>query len=445
MNRKFLGTSILVLVSLIIRSHAQEKISLEQVVALALDKNFDIQLSRNTATAAETDNNYSSGVFLPVITGSGSKIWNSNDQNQKQIDSKTGHDTTRIANGVKSNNLSGSIQLTWTLFDGTKMFATRNRLAEIAIQGELNLKNQMVNSVAAIVNNYYNVVQQKQQLRATTEQMSLSEERVKLADKKLSVGTGAKPELLQAKLDLNAQRTLVLAQETSIAQLKAQLNVLVGMQLPEVYDVSDSIVIDLNLNLADIQNNIENTNFGLQSVQRNITIARYALHERQAERYPVLNFVSNYTYSSTNNTVSINPSAPLYSLNKGYNYGFAVSMPFLNGFTNRRLRRQAEITLDRQEVFYDQQKAIVNVGIRNAYVNYENAKKALQIEEENIVLAKENISISLESFRRGVTTYIELRTAQQSLADAYYTLITARYNAKLAETELLRLNGGLLK
>jgi outer membrane protein TolC len=60
-------------------------------------------------------------------------------------------------------------------------------------------------------------------------------------------------------------------------------------------------------------------------------------------------------------------------------------------------------------------------------------------------LAKENVFIALESFKRGVNTFIELRTAQQSLAEAYSRLITARYNAKLAETELLRLNGSLLQ
>jgi outer membrane protein TolC len=85
------------------------------------------------------------------------------------------------------------------------------------------------------------------------------------------------------------------------------------------------------------------------------------------------------------------------------------------------------------------------VGISNAYVNYHNAREILQVEEETILLAKENVFIALESFKRSVATFIELRTAQQSLADAYNRLITARYNAKVAETELLRLNGALIK
>src|SRR5690606_3454388 len=100
---------------------------------------------------------------------------------------------------------------------------------------------------------------------------------------------------------------------------------------------------------------------------------------------------------------------------------------------------------DRQQLLFEQQRNTTNVALKNAFTNYENAKAILLIEEETIGLARENVFIALESFKRGVNTFIELRTAQQSLAEAYNRLISARYNAKVAETELLRLNGSLLK
>ncbi len=99
------------------------------------------------------------------------------------------------------------------VFDGTKMFATRKRLVETVALNELNVKNIMNNTVALVVNNYYNVVRQKQQMKAIREQIGVSEERVKLAEKKLQVGTGGKPEYLQAKVDLNAFRTAELSQQ----------------------------------------------------------------------------------------------------------------------------------------------------------------------------------------------------------------------------------------
>ncbi len=420
---------------------AQEAtVTLEEAIALALEKNFDVRISKNLAYSAAVDDKLVAGAFLPVISSNASRTWNNNDQKQELA-----NNTEVERNGIKSNNISGSVQLTWLLFDGTRMFATRERIAQIEQQGEINVKGQMINTISQVVINYYSIVRQKQQLNAIREQMGVSEERVRLADRKLEVGTGAKPELLQAKVDLNEQRTAVLQQEAIILQLKDQLNGLLNMQLPPVYDVSDSIIINLDLKQEEISSNVEGTNFTLLSVKKNVEIASLMLRERKGERYPFLNFTSSYNYSQTENAVAINSFTPLFNRNQGYNYGFTLNFPIMNGFANRRNIQQARITVDRQQLVYDYAKVLVDVSIRNAYVNYDNAKKVLLIEEDNIVLAKENLYITLETFKRGANTFIELRTAQQSLADAYSRLINARYLAKVAETDLLRLNGSLLK
>jgi outer membrane protein TolC len=303
----------------------------------------------------------------------------------------------------------------------------------------------MVNTIASVIINYYGVVRQKQQLTAILEQKSISEERVKLAEKKLQVGTGGKPELLQAKVDLNSIRTLEIQQETTITQLKEQLNGLVGLALPSNYDVTDTIIIDLSIKQSEIEQDIENKNFSLIAAKQNMSIAGLSLRERKAERIPVVNFTAAYNYSRIDNIQLINPFSSLINQSNGYNYGLSLSIPILNGFSVTRSIQQARINDDRQKISYELQKLQIDIGVRNAFINYENAIKILVLEEENILLAKENLNIALEGFKRGVTTFIELRTAQQSLAEAYNRLINARYISKLAETELLRLNGSLLR
>ncbi|HEU5289834.1 MAG TPA: TolC family protein [Cyclobacteriaceae bacterium] len=419
---------------------AQEQITLDQVITLALEKNYDIQLSKNTSKSAAIDNSYSVGLLLPQVNAVGSTTWNKTEQ-----EFIFANETQNRKGTAKSDNMAGSLQLVWTLFDGTKMFATRERLAELAAQGELNVKDQMVNSIAAVINGYYSVVRQKQQLVAIRELMSINEERVKLAEKKLQVGTGGKPELLQAKVDLNANKTLLIQQETLIIQLKDILNGLVGLQLPIPYDVSDSIIINLDLKQEEIGANIETKNFALQSSLRSLNVAQFSLRESRAGRSPVLNFNAAYNYNHTNNTQLINPFSSLETQTSGYNYGLSISLPILNGFNITRNIQQSKINFSRQQLLYDQLKQTTDINVRNAYVNYDNAKKVLLLEEENILLAKENVVIALESFKQGVATFIELRTAQQSLADGYNRLINARYLAKVAETELLRLSGGLLR
>ncbi len=419
---------------------AQNKLSVEQAIAATLENNFDIQLLRNDSSSYALDRSYARAAFLPRVNATTGLVYNNNNQKQKFSDG-----TKRESNGIRSSNLTGSVQLNWTLFDGFKMFATKDKLTEYVKLGDLNIKNQMVTSIAAVINNYYNIVRQKQQLKAIEEQMSINEDRVTLAKKKLSVGLGAKPELLQGKVDLNAQKAARLKQQTAIDQLKEQLNQLMNVALNTRYEVSDTIPFANNIILGDIMGSVENTNPQLLLTKKNIDITKLTLKERKAERYPVVTFNSAYNYSKADNKSVVNPFTPLYSRNNGFNYGIGVTIPILNGFNTKRQIQQTQLDIDYLNISYQNQKAKIDMGITNAFKDYELQKKTLALEEENILLAKENVYISLERLRLGVSTYLELRETQKSLELAYDRLIAARYNTKLAETELLRLKGDLVK
>jgi outer membrane protein len=422
------------------KSAAQQVLTLEQAIAIALEGNYDVQVATRNTEAANTDNRFAVGAFLPQISGTASYALDDTDQEFIFTDAARNR-----AGNAESDRTVASAQATWTLFDGTRMFATRARIKQTAQQSELLLKEQMVTTIAAVITNYIDIVRQKQQLRAIQEQMSVNEERVKLAERKLSVGTGAKPELLQARVDLNAQKTSVLQQEALIVQRKDQLNALLAFKVTMPFEVADSISINEALSRDEMVGSIASANYGLQAAQRSVDIAGLSLRERRAELLPTLSATGSYNFAHTNNTKLINPFASVESEIKGFNYGLAVSVPILNGLNTQRQIRLASISLNRQAVLLEQQRTNLNVAASNAFIAYENSIKVLTIEEENILLAKENVAIALESFKRGISTFIELRTAQQSLETAYNRLINARYNAKVAETELLRLSGALLK
>jgi outer membrane protein TolC len=120
-------------------------------------------------------------------------------------------------------------------------------------------------------------------------------------------------------------------------------------------------------------------------------------------------------------------------------------MPIFNNSNVSRQVKQAQLNVDYQKLIYENQKSIINVGVMNAFKDYELQIQSLELEETNILLARENVSIILETYKLGAATYLQLREAQKSLEDAYNRLIAARYNTKLAETELLRLKGELVK
>ena len=419
-------------------SFAQQLLTLEEAIATALQNNYDIQLSKNDSMVAALDYSYRNAAFLPSLNGNLGTTWNDNNQRQTLADG-----SKREQKSIRSHNTAASVALNWTLFDGLKMFATRDKAAEYVQLGSLAIKNQVVNSVSAVITTYYNIVRQKQQLKAVEEQITLNQERVRLSQYKLDIGTGIKPDLLQSKVDLNAQKALKLEQQTLIEQLKEQLNQVMNVNKGVNFEVSDSIPINTSLSLGDMQTGIEKNNPGLLIAQKNVDIARLTLKERKAEQLPLVSFNSAYNYSRTDNKKVINPFSPLFNQSNGLNYGLTASIPIFNRFNTKRLIRQAELDIRYQQLVFENQRSLINLDIITAFKNYELQKKALALEEENILLARENVDIVFQTYKLSAATLVQLREAQNSLEAANNRLIAARYATKLAETELLRLQGTL--
>lgn len=426
---------------------SQAILTVDDAIALALQYNYDILLSRNDSSVAALDYEYRNAVFLPRINATAGTVWTRNSQRQEFVNS----DNNRQGN-VVTNNVSASVNLNWTLFDGFKMFTTREKAEEYIELGRLIIREQVLNTVAHVVQTYYSIVREKQQLRAIEEQMSISQTRVDLAQRKLDIGMGTKPEVLQSQVDLNAQKAAALQQETIIAQLKLTLDHLIRPAQGDApggfsttYEVSDSIPINVNLTLEEIQNELANRNPTLQIARKNIDLSYLTLREIKADRLPIVQFNSAYNFSRTNNNVALNQFLPIFNRNSGFNYGFTATIPILNYRNTHRLIRQEELNIGFQQLNLANQESLIRLDVINAYQEFDFQKRALALEESNIVLAKENVDIILQTYRLGSATYLQLREAQQSLEDAYNRLIAARYNTKVAEVTLLQLKGDIVR
>jgi outer membrane protein TolC len=423
-----------------ISSQAQRILTPEEAIANALKKNYDIILSTKDSVSAAIDYSYRNSAFLPQLNASISDVWNTNNQN---ITLNNG--TKKTGSGIKSSNINSQLSLNWTLFDGLRMFVTRNKAEQLLQYGALEIKNQIVNTVAAVIGNYYNIVKQKQQLKFIQEQISLDSERVRLSQYRLDIGVGIKPDLLQSKIDLNAQKAAQLQQQALIAQLKEQLNLAIGFPQFTMYDVTDTIMINTNISLGDMLSTAEKNNPVILLAKKNIDIAKLSVKERKADFFPKISFSSAYNYNRNSNQTVLNPTSPLFVQTNGFNYGFTATIPILNNENTRRLMKQAKWSLEYQNIVYENQKSVTTLNAINAFQSYEQQKNELALEEENILLARENLDIVFQTYKLGAATLIQLKQAQQSFEDAYNRLVSARYNAKVSETELLRLSGQLVK
>ena len=415
---------------------AQELLTPEQVVEIALKNNYDITISREQADLAKNNYTLGNAGFLPSVNLNASG--NTSTNNFKQ-NLSTGVVTERT--GVNSNNLSASAVMTWTVFDGFKMFATYDKLQALNELGELALKVQIENTVSSVLLAYYDVVRLKQEKKANDNSIKLYNERVQIADQKFKLGLTAKVDYLQARVDLNALQSASITQQMTIENSKADLNVLLGRKTDIAFDVLDTIVVDPSISLEELKSGAEKQNTLLKYNERNVLVTKKSIQEFNGSLYPRLSVNAGYNYSRTAS------EAGLVALNRsnGPTVGFTATWNLFNGRILNSQIRNAHVQMDIAEVQLEQSKLILESQVFQSWNNTQLAFQILKLEEDNILLAKENVTIAMERYKVGNGTSIELQQAQQSFDTAQVRLVTARYNAITAEINLKRLRGEYVK
>jgi outer membrane protein TolC len=427
---------ILPLVVLAVPSgYAQDLLTLDQALQAALQRNFLIASAKNEADVARLNNTPGNAGMLPKVAASGTAGGSISNIDQKMSSGSTAHypdDTT--------TTLSPSVTLTWTLFDGLKMFATKARLRRLQQIGELNYKDTVQTVVAGVINAYYDIVSAAQQLSGLNKAIEVSQQRVTITQKQFQVGTISEVDLLQAKVDLNERRSALLAQEDLITQKKTALNTMLGRAADVDFRTVDSIAFVAETHLRPTAE-LDSGNYQLAAAERSVAVAGFARREARAQLLPTLSLAGGYSYAYAHNS----EGQILTNKSSGMNGGLTLSVPLFNGLNSVHALKIADLRLSTARSAFDYLRLQTDAKYYQAQRDLERTKTILALEDENIALADTNLSIALERFRVGQSTALEMRTAEQSYVDAATRLVTARYNAKQAETELLRLLGELVK
>jgi outer membrane protein TolC len=343
--------------------------------------------------------------------------------------------------GAKSNNLNAGVELGWTIFDGMKMFATKNRLKELQDIGELRMRSQIELTFSRVIKAYMDVVLAKQQQKLFTETVLRSQKRFEFADDKFRAGKSAKTELLQAQVDLNTDKANKIRQETILKNCKAILNQLLARDVNTEFDVNETVLQKSEIKLEDLQQKAVSQNVGLQIAKKNQKVNLLSIKEVQAERMPSIQLKSGYNFNRSQSEAGFLQS----SQSIGFHYGAGLSINLFNGYdVNRRLINN-RLSFRSSELMYKDSLSKVQSAIIQAWNNYQGSLQLLSFEKQNIQVAEENYSIAEEQYKVGVITSIELRNAQINLINSKTRLLGVQYEAKLNETELLRLSGELLK
>ncbi|MFT4152295.1 TolC family protein [Parafilimonas sp.] len=407
----------------------QQPLTLDSAIAIALRNSYDIEVARNNAEAADINNSYGMAGGLPVVTGTATDREQVNAVNQKI---STGETINRKS--AAGNTAAAGLQGSLLLYNGLLVVATKHRLEELEKQSEEYLNASIINTIATVMTQYYDVVRQQSYLTTLDTSIAVGEQRLNIVKTQLGVGLANNADVFQSQLDLNALVQSRKIQELAIEQAKTSLLTTLTLKPDSNIVIADTIIVDAGLRLEDVMDNIYRSP-DVAAANMQVTINQLIEKETAAQRYPSLYANTGYSYSRSQT------AAGNVLLNQTYGpyVGLSLTVPIYNGSVYKRQQKIAAINTANARL---QQNILVRDNTSTAVKNYEAYQKSLQQlqnQRESYALAKQLLDLVLMKFQARVATIVDVKNAQESFANAGYLLVNLSYAAKAAEIEMKRL------
>ncbi|MCX7546775.1 TolC family protein [Xanthomarina sp. F1114] len=440
-NRNII-TTVLLTVFVGVSTFAQDKKwSLEECVNYALENNISIKQTELDTKTADEELTSAKGNFLPNLSGSATQNWN--------FGSFIGQDGNRVSRDSRGNSFGLNTGV--TLFNGfrnTSMY----KQAQLGIESSILQLNILKDNISVnVVNQYLNILLNKENLKVAQEQIEITEKQVTQVTELVNSGVKPQADLYEVQAQLATDNEKLTNVENSLDLAKLGLTQL--LQIPsEGFDVEE-IEMHLPEVLVEHKNSKEIYDYALQNrpeikkAELDIENSELAIDIAKSAYYPTLSFGAglgtSYQHFQGQEDLRIIYDDPLdpssfqiiengftqqLEDNLGYNFGFSLNVPIFNRMQTKVSVNKAKINNERIAYSLDQAKQDLRSTIEQSYTDAKAALKQFEASRISLSAQQESFKNAQESYNSGVMNSFEFEQVRNRLVNAEANLINAKYN-----------------
>lgn len=430
MKKIFLGAILIVCLAFKIEAQEQDyegPFTLEQCVEIALTNNLTLKRTELNQKVTEANLLESQGQRIPSLSVGGSSSY------------RWGRSLNPVTNLYETNELitfNPFADARINVFNGLR---NTNSIAQSRVDLEAGLldieasKNQIS---LDIINQFINVVFNREQVKIAENQLKTSEEQLERTKKLVQAGTLAIAEQLDLQSTTSTNRVEVINAKNNLRL--AKLNLAQAMQIPftEDFDVIEpEFEINESLMATEDAKNIYDVAVEImpeiQSATKKAESAELGTKIAKAGFYPSLaisgNLFSNYADQPKNAQANFDPFSDQMRNNLSQSIGASLNIPLFSNFSNRASVQRARAQYQISQIAEMEAKNKLRQDIETAYNQALAAEQSFEATKFRVESLQESFRVAQQRFDLGAINSVDFQVAQNNLFNAQADLLNAKY------------------
>jgi outer membrane protein, multidrug efflux system len=398
---------------------------LQDLIKKALEQNYNLQLATERITAARAQLTVTRSSEFPQVTASG-----------------VGTNEHSYGNGFPVRTRFGTYAADATF--QLDLFGRLRRATEAAraqlLATEYAQKTQILTLVSDVASDYFQLLALDLQLQTARDTVITQTDAVKLTRLRVEHGVATRLDVLQAQQVLDTANAQIPDFERQIGQQEDAISILLGdyphgvargrplAEQPILPEVPAGLPSSLLERRPDIS-----------QAEQNLIAANAEIGVAKAAFFPQIALTGNGGGANGSTSVFI---ASLDSNLATWAYGGNITQPIFEGGQLRGNLRLAQSQQRQQLIAYKQAIQGAFRDVSDALIAYEKNHSVRVAQEVTVKDLQETVNTSLQRYRGGITTYLEVLDGQRSLLNAELTLAQDRGNEYQSLVQLYKALGG---
>jgi multidrug efflux system outer membrane protein len=404
----------------------------------ALKNNLDLLMALKKIEMASSNVLLNRGALFPVVNGFAAA-------GQRKFGDYTmdwaGNKTTEITPGkivpMHLQDYYTGLQTSWEI-DVWGKLRNRKKAALARYIGSIEGKNFVItNLISEIAATYYELLGLDNELEIIKETIKLQEDAFTLVNIQKQAAVANELAVQQFEAQLLNSKALEFETIQKITECENKINFLLG-RYPQaiVRDKSKlTTILPFQVNVG-IPSDLLKNRPDIRQAEYDLIASKADVKAAKAAFYPSFNITGAFGFQAFQTNYLLTPESIAYNI-----FGNLVA-PLINRSAIKAEFRTANAT--QQEALYNYQKSVINgyVEVYNETAKINNLEKVVGLKTQEADVLTKSIETSLELFKTGRASYIEVLMTQKGALESKLELVNAKQEQYNAVINIYKALGG---